>query len=123
MFIWLVTPKWKKRVIKRELYTKDKQSFVHEVGFLSGIFKVYTEDAIYPNLLKGIDILHCEYETEIVEINDECWERLEYNCDEPTKCWVEDFLDDEPLKKINYYGWQLDKKEIIIKCDMNIERI
>lgn len=123
MTTWLITPKWRKRVIKQETYVKGQESFIHEVGFLSGKFKIHTDEEIEPTIVKGIDILHCDYKIEIVEINDECWERVYYYCDEPTKYWVEDLLDDCKLKEIDYYGWKMAKKEIIIKCDVSIERI
>jgi hypothetical protein len=123
MYTWLITPNWNKRVIKLETYTKDLSSFTYEVGFLSGKFKLYTETDIMPDISKGVDILNCNYKTEIIEINDECWDKLYYNCDETTRYWIEDFLDDENLKKIGYYGWQLSNKQIIIKCDFTIERI
>jgi hypothetical protein len=124
MATWKVTPQWKKSIIERQFWTKDDNTFVYETCWRGGEFTVETEDDEPPELEPGVDILNCGYESEMVETFDGCSEDYDFDdCDEETQEWLEEFLEDNSVFDLEEHGWYSSDCEMIIDCEMNIERI
>lgn len=121
---WSVTPSVKKSVVEYQEWSKDGQSFTYEIGWRWGEFIVYTDDDEPPELEEGVDIYCCGYESEVVGMDDGCWDETHYDdCDEETKEWLEEFLQDNSIYDLEEHGWTSGDTEVIINCEMNIERI
>ena len=122
---WSVKPTWKKSIIERQHMTKDGQEIIIETGWRWGEFIVYTDDDNPPNIEAGVDIYNCEYETELVETSDGCWEEHDFDdCDEETQEWLEEFFDEgNSYFDLEEHGWVFDDCEMIIDCDLIIERL
>jgi hypothetical protein len=124
MVTWSVTPQWKKSIIERQEWTKDGNTFIFELGWRWGEFHVYTEDDTPPELESGVSILNCEYEAEMIETSDGCWDDYDYSdCDDDTREWLEEFLEENSVFELEEHGWVLGDCEFIIDCDMNIEKV
>ena len=124
MATWKVTPDWKKSVIERTEWIKDDQRMIHETGWRWGEFIVYTDDDTPPELEPGVDIFACGYESEMVECTDGCWEECDYDeCDDETREFVEEFLEENSIYDLEEHGWYCSETEMIIDCDMDIEMI
>ena len=65
----------------------------------------------------------CCYDCEMIETNDGCWE--EYDTDESTREWLEEFLEEgyRSIFDLEDEGWTIGDCQMIIDCDMDIERI
>jgi hypothetical protein len=124
MATWKVTPQWKKSIIERQFWTKDDNTFVFETCWRGGEFTVETEDDNPPELEPGVDILDCGYDSEMVETFDGCSEDYDFDdCDEETQEWLEEFLEDNSVFDLEEHGWYSSDCEMIIDCEMNIERV
>lgn len=122
---WKVEPTWKKSVIERNYITKDGNTVMVETGWRWGEFLVYTDDDNPPNIESGVDIYNCEYETELLETWDGCWEEIDYDdCDEEAEEWLQEFFDEgNSWLDLEEHGWVQDECEMIIDCDLKITRI
>jgi hypothetical protein len=124
MGLWSVKPEWKKSIIERQEWTKDNQRLVHETGWRWGEFLVTTEDDNPPDISSGVDIYNCDYESELVETSDGCWEITDTDeCDEETREWLEEFLDENSIYELEEHGWNSGDTEMIIDCDLIIEKV
>ena len=124
MATWKVTPTWKKSVIERNYLTKDGNRVCIETGWRGGEFLVFTEDDNPPDIEEGVDIYNCDYETELVETFDGCWETVDDDeCDEDTRAWLEEFLEENSWLDLEEQGWSQDECEMIIECPLLIERV
>jgi hypothetical protein len=122
---WSVKPTWKKSIIERNYLTKDGNTVMIETGWRWGEFTVYTEDDNPPDIEAGVDIYGCEYEAELVETSDGCWEEIDYDdCDDKTREWLEEFFEEgNSWLDLEEHGWMQDECEMIIDCDLEITRI
>jgi len=121
---WKVTPNWKKSIIERQEWFKDGNKLIVETGWRWGEFVVYTDDDTPPNLEPGVDIFDCGYEAEMIETTDGCWEEHDTDeCDEETQAWLEEFLEENSVFDLEEHGWSYGDTEMIIDCEMTIERI
>ena len=125
MATWSVKPEWKKSIIERMYFTKGDNRLMVETGWRWGEFTVETEDDNPPDIEAGVDIYNCGYETELVETNDGCWEEHDMDdCDEETQEWLEEFFDEgNSYFDLEEHGWVQDECEMIIDCDLIIERL
>ena len=124
MALWSVKPSWKKSIIERQSMTKDGNTLVIETGWRWGEFTVETEDDNPPDIQAGVDIYNCEYETELVETTDGCWEEHDFDdCDDETREWLEAFLEENSYFDLEEHGWVFNDCEMIIDCDLIIERL
>lgn len=125
MATWSVKPTWKKSIIERNYLTKDGNTVMVETGWRWGEFTVYTDDDNRPDIEAGVDIYNCEYETELVETSDGCWEEVDYDdCDDETREWLEEFFEEgNSWLDLEENGWSQDECEMIIDCDLEITRI
>ena len=122
MAIWTIKPAWKKSLIERNYLTKDDNTVMIETGWRWGEFTIETEDHNPPVLEPGVDLYNCEYEVELVEASDGCWEEVDTDeCDGETKEWLEEFLEDNSWLDLEEHGWVQDECEMIIDCDIIIE--
>jgi len=119
---WSVKPQWKKSIIERSYYHKDGATITAETGWRWGEFTVYTDDDNPPELEAGVDIYDCEYETELVETTDGCWEEVTVD-DEDLEEWLEEFLEENSWLDLEEAGWHQGDTEMIIDCDLIIERL
>jgi hypothetical protein len=95
-----------------------------ETGWRWGEFLVHTDDDNPPNIEAGVDIYNCEYETELLETWDGCWEDRDYDdCDDETREWLEEFLEENSWLDLEEHGWVQDECEMIIDCDLKITRM
>jgi hypothetical protein len=124
MATWSVKPTWKKSIIERQEWFKDGQSFVYETGWRWGEFLVYTEDDNPPEIEAGVDIYNCDYDTELVECSDGCWDDYDFDgCDEKTREWLEEFLEENSVFDLEEHGWFNSDTEMIIDCDLEITKV
>ena len=122
---WSVKPTWKKSIIERQEWTKDGQTFIYETGWRWGEFIVYTDDDNPPKIEAGVDMYCCDYETELVETTDGCWDDYDYDdCDEETQQWLENFFEEgNSVFDLEEHGWYNGDTEMIIDCDLEITRL
>lgn len=122
---WKVTPQWKKSIIERNYWSKGPDTIMHEIGWRSGEFIVYTDDDNPPNIEAGVDLYNCGYEAEMIETSDGSWEEYDYDeCDDIVRELVEEFLDEgNSLYELEEQGWTCNDVEMIIDCDLNIEKV
>jgi hypothetical protein len=125
MATWSVKPTFKKSIIERNYLVKDGQKLMVETGWRWGEFLVYTDDDNPPEIESGVDIYNCDYETELVETSDGCWEEIDSDeCDEETQEWLEEFFDEgNSWLDLEEHGWSQDECEMIIDCDLEITKI
>lgn len=125
MTTWSVKPAWKKSIIERNYLTKDGNTVMIETGWRWGEFTVETEDDNPPNIEAGVDIYDCGYESELVETDDGCWEEHDFDdCDDETQEWLEEFFEEgNSWLDLEEHGWMQDECEMIIDCDLIIERL
>lgn len=121
---WSVKPAWKKSIIERQEMIKGDNVLIVSTGWRWGEFHVTTEDNSPPNLKPGVDMFCCEYESEMIETNDGCWEEHDMDdCDEETQEWLEEFFEENSYYDLEEHGWIFSDCEMIIDCDMIIERL
>jgi hypothetical protein len=124
MATWSVKPEWKKSIIERQEWVKDDQRLIVETGWRWGEFHIYTEDDTPPVLESGVDMFDCGYDCEMIETNDGCWEEHDMDeCDDETREWLEEFLEDNSVFDLEEHGWSPGDCEMIIDCDMLIEKV
>jgi hypothetical protein len=121
---WSVKPIWKKSIIERQEWLKGDNRLIVETGWRWGEFTVYTDDDNPPELEPGVDMFNCGYESEMVETSDGCWEEHDMDeCDDETREWLEEFLEENSVFDLEEEGWIPGDTEMIIDCDMLIERV
>lgn len=125
MAMWSVKPSWKKSVIERSYLIKGSDRLMVETGWRRGEFTVETEDDNPPDIEAGVDIYNCDYNGELVETSDGCWEEHDYDdCSPETQEWLEEFFDEgNSYFDLEEHGWLFDDTEMIIDCDLIIERL
>lgn len=125
MATWSVKPQWKKSIIERNYLIKGDDRVCIETGWRWGEFTVETEDDNPPDIEAGVDIYDCGYESELVETDDGCWEEVDSDeCSDETKEWLEEFFDEgNSWLDLEEHGWMQDECEMIIDCDLIIERL
>ena len=124
MATWSVEPTWKKSIIERQEWIKGDNRLIVETGWRWGEFTVYTEDDNPPELEPGVDMFNCGYESEMVETTDGCWEEHDMDeCDDETREWLEEFLEENSVFDLEEHGWVCGDTEMIIDCDMTIEKV
>ena len=125
MAFWKVTPDWKKSVIERNYLSKGDNTFMVETGWRWGEFSVETEDDTPPVLEAGVDLYNCDYNVELVETNDGCWEEHDMDeCDTETQEWLEEFFEEgNSWLDLEEHGWIQYTCEMIIDSDMTIEKL
>ena len=125
MATWSVKPEWKKSIIERNYLVKDGNRIMVETGWRWGEFHVYTDDDNPPKLEAGVDMFCCGYESEMIETNDGCWDDYDYDeCDDETREWLEEFFEEgNSVFELEEHGWVSSDCEMIIDCDMIIERV
>lgn len=125
MATWKVTPQWKKSIIERQEWMgPNNQRFIVETGWRWGEFEVYTDDDTPPVLEPGVDMFACDYDCEMIETTDGCWEEHDMDeCDDATKEWLEEFLEDNSVFDLEEHGWTPTECEMIIDCEMTIEKV
>jgi hypothetical protein len=125
MATWKVEPTWKKSIYERNYLTKGDNTFMVETGWRGGSFYVYTDDDNPPDIESGVDMYNCDYETELIETWDGCWEDYDFDeCDEDTQQWLEEFFEEgNSWLDLESEDWYQDECEMIIDCDLKITRI
>ena len=122
MATWTIRPAWKKSLIERNYLVKGDNRVMIETGWRGGEFTVETEDDRPPVLEPGVDLYNCDYEVELVETFDGCWEEVNSDeCDEETQEWLEEFFDEgNSWLDLEEHDWIQDECEMIIDCDIVI---
>jgi hypothetical protein len=125
MATWNVQPSMKKSTIERSYLVKGDNTVMIETGWRWGEFLVHTEDDNPPNLEAGVDIYDCGYESELLSTHDGCWEEQDVSeCDDETQAWLENFFEEgNSWLDLEEHGWDHDKCEMIIDCDLIIEKV
>lgn len=125
MALWSVKPAWKKSIIERNYLVKDGNTVCIETGWRWGEFTLETDDDNPPDIEAGVDIYNCDYSGELVETTDGCWEEVDSDdCDEETQAWLEEFFEEgNSWLDLEEHGWYQDECEMIIDCDLIIERL
>ena len=122
MAVWNIQPSFKKSLIERTHYHKDGNTFVAETGWRGGEFECETEDENVPKISEDTDLWNCDYEVEMIECTDGCWEDHDYSeCDDETREWLEEFFDEgNPYFDLEEEGWLFDDSEMILDCEPTI---
>lgn len=125
MALWSIKPTWKKSIIERQHYHKGDNTIVIETGWRWGEFTCETEGDEPPDLESGVDLYGCDYSVELVETTDGCWESHDTDdCDEETTEWLEDYFDEgNSYLDLEEHGWIQGDTEMIMDCDMIIEKL
>ena len=124
MALWKIEPTWKKSLIERMYFVKDGNKVMIETGWRWGEFTCETEDDNPPEIEAGADLWDCGYDVEMIEMNDGCWEEHDMDeCDEETREWLEEFLEENSWMDLEEHGWTNTESECIIDCEPSIERI
>lgn len=125
MAVWSVKPSFKKSIIERQTWCNGGDSFVWETGWRWGEFHVTTEDDNPPVLEAGVDIYNCDYDAELYETVDGCWDDMNYDgCSDETREQIEAFLEEgNSVFDLEEEGWYNSDTEMIIDCDMDIEML
>ena len=125
MVIWSVKPVYKKSIIERQTWENGGESFVFETGWRWGEFLVYTDDETPPKLEEGVNIFNCDYDTELVSTDDGCWEDYDFDeCSAETVEKLEAYFEEGgSMFELEDEGWYNSETEMIINCDMTIERV
>ena len=124
MATWSVKPNYKKSIIERNYLYKDGQQLMVETGWRWGEFTVETEDDNPPDIEAGVDIYDCGYKAELVDTIDGCWDDVDYDeVDDETREWLEEFLEENSWYDLEEHGWTQGECEMIIDCDLIIERL
>jgi len=125
MITWSVKPVWKKSIIERNYFTKGSDTVMIEIGWRWGEFYVFTDDENPPEIEAGVDIYNCDYDTQLIETSDGCWEEIDYDdCSDQMREWLEEFFDEgNSWLDLEEQGWVQDDCEMIIDCDLEIIRI
>ena len=86
MAVWKLEPSFKKSLYERTYVRKGDNVLMVETGWRWGEFHVTTEGDEPPVLEEGVDLFNCEYEVEMIECTDGCWEDHDYSeCDDETQ--------------------------------------
>ena len=124
MATWRVSPLWKKSIIEYNHMTKDDNELIIETGWRGGSFYVYTDDDNPPVLKPGVDILSCDYESELIETFDGCWEEHEFHgFTDAQEEKMREWLEENSCFDLEEKGWINSDTEMIINCEPEITRI
>ena len=124
MALWSIKPSWKKSIIERCYFYKDDNTFMVETGWRWGEFTCETEGDSEPDITSGTDLYNCDYDVEMVELNDGCWEETDtFGCDEETTQWLEEFLEENSYLDLEEHGWTQGDTEMILDCDPEFEKL
>jgi hypothetical protein len=122
---WSVQPEENKSIVERNIFTKGENTFVYDICWRGGEFYVYTDDDDAPDLEEGVDIYDCDYETELVETYDSCWEDSNYDeCDEDAKEWLENFFEEgNSYFELEEHDWSTEECQMFIICPLVITKV
>ena len=126
MAVWSIKPSWKKSIIERQYWSKPGVPgyIMHEIGWRWGEFTCVTEGDEPPEITSGEDLFSCDYEVEMVELIDGCWEETEYDLlDEQETEKAQQFLEENSVYDLEEEGWIMDDCEMILDCDPEFEKI
>ena len=123
MAFWKVTPDWKKSVIERQTWVKEGVAgyITHEIGWRWGEFTIETEGDEKPVLEAGVNIF--DYDPSDWSTDDGCWEETDVDVSEEEQEKVELFLEENSIFDLEEDGWHMEECEMIIDCDMTIEKV
>ena len=124
MATWQIEPSWKKSLAERMHFTKDDKRIIIETGWRWGTFICETEDDTPPVIEEGTDLFDCDYEVEMQETSDGCWEEREFHgfTDEEEEA-MEEWLDENSWWDLEEDGWDQVDNEMIITCEPIITKI
>jgi len=124
MATWQIEPSWKKSLAERMHFVKDGKRIVIETGWRWGTFICETEDDTPPVIEEGTDLFDCDYEVEMQETSDGCWEEREFHgFSEEEEEAMEEWLDENSWWDLEEEGWDQVDNEMIITCDPVITQI
>jgi hypothetical protein len=124
MATWQIEPSWKKSLAERMHFTKDGKRIIIETGWRWGTFICETEDDTPPVIEEGTDLFDCDYEVEMQETSDGCWEEREFHgFSEEEEEAMEEWLDENSWWDLEEEGWDQVDNEMIITCDPVITKI
>ena len=124
MATWQIEPSWKKSLAERMHFAKDGKRIVIETGWRWGTFICETEDDTPPVIEEGTDLFDCDYEVEMQETSDGCWEEREFHgFTEEEQETMEEWLDENSWGDLEEEGWDQVDNEMIITCDPVITKI
>ena len=124
MAIWKIEPTYKKSVIERTYMHKDGKEITEEIGWRWGEFTCETEDDEPPLIEEGTDLFNCDYDVEMQETTDGCWEERDFEgFTQEEQEEMEEWLDENSSWELEENGWLMGDCEMIIDCDLEIRKL
>lgn len=124
MALWKIEPTYKKSLIERIHYRKDGKEIVVETGWRWGHFTCETEGDEPPVLEEGVDLYDCEYDIQLENTDDGCWEEWEFTgFSEEEENAMREWLEENSTFDLDAEGWDTDDTEMILNCEASIELI
>jgi hypothetical protein len=125
MALWKIEPTWKKSCVERNHFTKDGKEIIVETGWRWGEFYIRTEGDTPPEFNAGDDIFFTpDAELEDFSTDDGCWEDYDFEgMSEEEIEEVQEFLEENSYLDLEELGWVSGDSEMIITCDVTIEKV
>lgn len=122
---WKVTPEWKKSLYDRQFWEKDGKVITVETGWRWGDFYFTTEGDEPPVIEEGDDLFCVEgAELDDWSTDDGCWEDIEYSgFTEEEQTEMEEWIEENGTWALEDGGWNCTDGEMIVGCDVTIERV
>lgn len=126
MALWKVEPTWKKSLYDRQYWDKDGKTIIIETGWRWGEFTIQTPGDEPPVIEEGDDLFCLGDDIELVDwsTDDGCWEDIEYlGFTDDERDEMEDWIEDNGTWDMEDNGWSCGDAEMIVGCEVTIERI
>lgn len=121
---WKMQPSEVKCIEEVENFTKDGNTIEVTTYYRWGSFIVETEDDNVPEIDEGDNIWDTPYKVQLIETTDSVSNDYDsWGCDEETKEWLEEFLEDNSIEDLADEGWESEGTETRILCDIEFERM
>ena len=121
MATWSIQPTFKKSIREVMYYYKEGKEITIETGWRWGEFTCETEGDEPPLIEEGVDLFNCDYEVEMQETFDGCWEEREFYgfTEEEEEAMIE-WLDENSAWDLEEEGWHQSECEMIMDCEPEI---
>lgn len=129
MATFIIRAQYKKSTIEREHWHKDGSEVIRETGWRGGSFYITTEDDNPPDIdlenPDDFDVYENDYECELIECFDGCWEEITFSDDiaEEEQERLQELFDDEGFYEVmeGTESWSQGDTEMILQGPLQLE--